>query len=232
MHENSYPLATIRRTGSGMAPKEYKFGRDMHPVACPRGCGSRLLDYNDVWLLCGRCDWLTSRESVSREVPKPESKPPHTYCGLCSNPLGGAWYMDLETPGHIVIPAMCISCRAHLFTRQGLTSTVDELSTRAGCPCELVAPCSEHCSCANGVMSGGCSRCCRYGSDEQQLAAAARLADLSGEVERYRAGVEGLKKMAHCEAHETVAALGLIRLAAREILLGVGLIEHDSGEGS
>ena len=45
-----------------------------------------------------------------------------------------------------------------------------------GCPCTLIGPCSVNCTCANPVMSGGCSRCCRYGSLEQRTAQAQRLA--------------------------------------------------------
>src|SRR6185369_8954853 len=39
---------------------------------------------------------------------------------------------------------------------------------RAACPCKHTTPCSDACSCANPVMSGGCERCCAYGSEEQQ----------------------------------------------------------------
>lgn len=52
------------------------------------------------------------------------------------------------------------------------------MTSRKQCPCEFpeVEPCSTQCSCRRPHMSGGCSRCCRYGSPEQQLAAAQRLA--------------------------------------------------------
>ena len=40
------------------------------------------------------------------------------------------------------------------------------------CPCEFNTPCSSTCSCANQFMSGGCRRCCKYGSVEQQEKAA------------------------------------------------------------
>lgn len=56
---------------------------------------------------------------------------------------------------------------------------------RSGCPCQLVEPCQPNCSCANQYLSGGCSRCARYGSDEQRLAAATRLAELEAEVARW-----------------------------------------------
>ena len=48
---------------------------------------------------------------------------------------------------------------------------------RYGCPCLYVDPCSPACSCAHRGMSGGCERCCRYGSQEQRQAQAKRLAE-------------------------------------------------------
>lgn len=51
------------------------------------------------------------------------------------------------------------------------------MSNTNTCPCELVAPCSPQCTCANPVLSGGCQRCCKYGSREQQEAAARRIAE-------------------------------------------------------
>ena len=47
------------------------------------------------------------------------------------------------------------------------------------CPCEYeeVEPCHYVCTCRNPVMSGGCQRCCRYGSLEQRVARAKRLVE-------------------------------------------------------
>ena len=45
-----------------------------------------------------------------------------------------------------------------------------------GCPCTLTTPCSSRCTCAHPWASGGCSRCCQYGSDEQRKAQAVYLA--------------------------------------------------------
>ena len=51
-----------------------------------------------------------------------------------------------------------------------------ELRQRAdGCPCRHTTPCSPNCTCVNRASSHGCSRCCRYGSPEQQRAQAERL---------------------------------------------------------
>lgn len=41
-------------------------------------------------------------------------------------------------------------------------------TSRKTCPCEFGNPCSSNCTCANQYMSGGCRRCCKYGSKEQQ----------------------------------------------------------------
>ncbi len=43
------------------------------------------------------------------------------------------------------------------------------------CPCTYITPCSSQCSCANPIMSGGCSRCCMYGSESQRKSSAERL---------------------------------------------------------
>jgi len=45
-----------------------------------------------------------------------------------------------------------------------------------GCPCKLVEPCGPSCSCANDLNSGACGRCAKYGSEEQRMAAAKRIA--------------------------------------------------------
>lgn len=66
------------------------------------------------------------------------------------------------------------------------------------CPCEWVIPCSPRCTCAYPSLSGGCKRCCRYGSDKQRMASAKKLAKLlgpspgdagAGELERGKAPV-------------------------------------------
>lgn len=46
----------------------------------------------------------------------------------------------------------------------------------ATCACTLIQPCSDVCSCANPLMSGGCARCCTYGSPTQKKAAALYIA--------------------------------------------------------
>lgn len=43
------------------------------------------------------------------------------------------------------------------------------------CPCLHTTPCHPRCTCVNGFSSHGCSRCCTYGSSDQQKAMAERL---------------------------------------------------------
>jgi hypothetical protein len=54
------------------------------------------------------------------------------------------------------------------------------------CPCQILPAekCRESCSCANPVLSGGCDRCCAYGSGLQQLTAARRAIELE-EILKY-----------------------------------------------
>jgi 5'(3')-deoxyribonucleotidase len=47
---------------------------------------------------------------------------------------------------------------------------------KGGCPCLHTTPCAASCTCANPFMSGGCGRCAKYGSIEQQTAAAVHIA--------------------------------------------------------
>lgn len=51
---------------------------------------------------------------------------------------------------------------------------------RLSCPCcyEEVEPCQYSCSCANPIMSGGCARCCSYGSYKQRADKAIILAKI------------------------------------------------------
>ena len=58
-----------------------------------------------------------------------------------------------------------------------MLANVGDPTVGVSCPCELFIPCSDVCSCAFPFRSGGCSRCCKYGSAEQKLASAKRLAE-------------------------------------------------------
>lgn len=57
------------------------------------------------------------------------------------------------------------------------------MATRGSCPCQFTTPCKPRCTCINPVSSVGCSRCCTYGSAEQQVARAEKLAKLIDNVE-------------------------------------------------
>ena len=45
-----------------------------------------------------------------------------------------------------------------------------------GCPCLWTTPCKPNCSCATPILSAGCSRCARYGSDDQRRTTAVHIA--------------------------------------------------------
>jgi hypothetical protein len=49
-------------------------------------------------------------------------------------------------------------------------------SPTTGCPCTLTTPCGPNCTCSNPDLSGGCLRCCSYGSLDQRKAMAMWLA--------------------------------------------------------
>lgn len=39
---------------------------------------------------------------------------------------------------------------------------------KVSCPCNYTTPCRDSCTCATPLLSGGCDRCCGYGSLEQR----------------------------------------------------------------
>jgi hypothetical protein len=60
-------------------------------------------------------------------------------------------------------------------TIESLTEQLKKEWSRKRCPCEFGDPCKSSCTCARHSMSGGCLRCCTYGSEEQQKAMANRI---------------------------------------------------------
>lgn len=59
-----------------------------------------------------------------------------------------------------------------------LREKYEQLLKEKACPCLHTDPCSDRCTCVEPGSSRGCSRCCTYGSEEQQAARAKRLAEL------------------------------------------------------
>lgn len=55
-----------------------------------------------------------------------------------------------------------------------------------GCPCTLTKPCMDVCSCANMVYSGGCLRCCRYGSEDQRKERAEIIANVEKQAAHHK----------------------------------------------
>jgi hypothetical protein len=77
--------------------------------------------------------------------------------------LGGLDDSEQPTVFRLVV------ARAHAAARQAEREA-------GGCPCLVIAPCSETCTCATPILSGGCLRCARYGSLEQRRAHAEWIA--------------------------------------------------------
>lgn len=73
------------------------------------------------------------------------------------------------------------------------TATQIEQQQHYGCPCLHTTPCRDTCTCVNPVMSGGCSRCAAYGSDEQQKSAAEKIASILDNYQQQRERVEKLE---------------------------------------
>ena len=85
--------------------------------------------------------------------------------------------------------------------RRGIATQAAEIvaprarAAAKSCPCEIVEPCEKMCSCARPYMSGGCSRCCKYGSAEQQRVAAERLATQAATIRGLTAELEAARRM-------------------------------------
>ena len=60
------------------------------------------------------------------------------------------------------------------------------------CPCTLVEPCHDRCTCVNKFSSSGCRRCCSYGNIEQRQAQACHLAGNIDERDNLRDAIRGL----------------------------------------
>ena len=76
------------------------------------------------------------------------------------------------------VEGMSMDALAFEAARAALNAAEAVVERENGCPCTLVEPCSRHCTCATPILSGGCARCARYGSLEQRMSAARRLAAL------------------------------------------------------
>lgn len=68
-----------------------------------------------------------------------------------------------------------------------------ETVKRKRCPCEFpeIEPCTKQCTCRTPHYSGGCSRCATYGSYEQQLSAARRLAGIELQLSEEQKKADG-----------------------------------------
>lgn len=71
----------------------------------------------------------------------------------------------------ILSASLDVACPTKPVTPVGTYGRPD----RGACPCLHTTPCDPRCTCVDLASSRGCSRCCTYGSPEQQRAAAERL---------------------------------------------------------
>lgn len=71
------------------------------------------------------------------------------------------------------------------------------------CVCTRAEPCQKNCSCAKPLMSHGCLRCCRYGSEEQKKAMALRLV---AQEKVYHAGMKVVELVDKDAPKEEIAA--------------------------
>jgi hypothetical protein len=69
-------------------------------------------------------------------------------------------------------------------------AAAEKRAERKRCPCEFGNPCDSRCTCANPVMSGGCRRCCTYGSPEQQQHAANIIIESESRAARYEQALD------------------------------------------
>lgn len=73
-------------------------------------------------------------------------------------------------------------CASTSDLMQRAADEIERLRGVAGllaCPCVHTEPCSPRCTCVMPYSSRGCRRCCSYGSKEQRVAVAERLAKLT-----------------------------------------------------
>ena len=63
----------------------------------------------------------------------------------------------------------------------------------SGCPCHWTTPCTPRCTCVNPFSSHGCTRCCRYGSDEQRRGMAENIVRKEQQPPAHEQGGEELR---------------------------------------
>ena len=109
-----------------------------------------------------------------------------------------SWSLRLETLKRSLNEARAASTLSGIAQREANIAHDERdrawAEARSSCPCqyvELIEPCGPHCSCANPVMSGGCSRCCRYGSKKQRMVMAQAIVAREAEAAAMREALVG-----------------------------------------
>lgn len=130
--------------------------------------------------------------------------------------------LDFDVAEYNALQAQVVALRERL---EGYERTVDAVpqpntvpeGQADGCPCTLVEPCMPNCTCANSAMSAGCRRCAKYGSLEQRMSVAKRLAaPVANEAQlRERLTYQVLIKI--CSAIETESTQTGRDIAARAV---------------
>lgn len=74
-----------------------------------------------------------------------------------------------------------LAWNAHTSLAELIATEIEDAVRKVSgaCPCLHITPCDPDCTCVNPYMSRGCNRCCTYGSPEQQVEAAKRLAGIT-----------------------------------------------------
>lgn len=101
--------------------------------------------------------------------------------------------------------------------------TAAEADRREACPCLHTTPCHPDCTCVKPFMSRGCTRCCSYGSKDQQRRMAEYLAAREVKITAAEAERDGLQfkyDKAAGERADYFEEVALLRRAQEQAVIG------------
>lgn len=140
----------VRRITGNLEPcsKSCATCRELGPAACP-----------------------SAKPAIPEPVEREHEGCPNE-CDLCGESIDAMLGIESAHPEQVVLDP---------FDRTGVAdryaAPTPLAAAIATCPCLLIEPCSDMCSCRRPFMSGGCIRCATYGSLEQQTTAARFIAN-------------------------------------------------------
>ncbi len=102
------------------------------------------------------------------------------------------------------------------------------MTIATGCPCTLIEPCAEGCSCVTMFSSVGCERCAWYGSADQRRASAIRIAAAITEAGPEVTGEGNAGVSAYLSADGRPLCAYLLADAEACLLVEGAAIHHDS----